>query len=74
MFIVDSGDKKMTLEEYRHTNKKTISEMVNFFGVSQMTLWRWENGKAIPRKEMIKKIEEWSNGQITPMDFYTKGE
>ncbi|MBO7733097.1 MAG: helix-turn-helix transcriptional regulator [Methanobrevibacter sp.] len=60
----------MTLKEYLKTNKTTIEQLKNEFNVSQMTLWRWENGKAIPRREMLEKIAKWSLGKVLPSDFY----
>ena len=63
----------MTLKEYIKQNKKSIEEMKSVFGVSQMTIWRWENGKVIPRKEELQKIATWSCGVVMPSDFYNMG-
>lgn len=60
----------MNIKNYIKENKICIKSLQGVLGVSQMTIWRWCCGLVIPRKEMMKKIEKWSHGQVTAKDFY----
>ena len=60
----------MKLKNYIKQNHIKTKELTNLFGVSQMTIWRWCEGTAIPRKEAMGKILEWTKGSVLPQDFY----
>lgn len=60
----------MKLKSYIKENRIKIKELTDLVGVSQMTIWRWCAGTAIPRKEAMTKILNWSKGRVQPQDFY----
>ena len=60
----------MLLKTYRVATAKLSREKAGKeLGVDGITLWRWENGRSIPEADNLRKIMEWSNGQVTPNDF-----
>ena len=51
----------MNKEQIKKIRKKLIITQIEFaevLGVSQMTVYKWENGKASPTPRHIKKIVE----------------
>lgn len=56
----------------RKARKQTLEAFANDLGASKGTLWKWENRKAIPRPEYMRKIVEVSNGSVTANDWYTE--
>lgn len=60
----------MDLETYRTTVKKIgPTEAAKELEVSYVRYWRWETGKTMPTLNALKKIKEWSDGQVTANDF-----
>jgi predicted site-specific integrase-resolvase len=59
----------MTIDSYiklkRMTHKKAAEEL----GVNYTTLYRWIKTGIMPKKPMLKKINEWSEGAVTANDF-----
>lgn len=39
-------------------------------GVGREVMRTWCRGKAIPRRDEMKRIYEWSQGHVSPNDFY----
>lgn len=60
----------MQLKEYRALRKKTLEEDAKDLGTTPATLSRWQNNKAIPGREEMKRIVTWSKGAVQPNDFY----
>lgn len=60
----------MKLDEYlKYIDKKPV-DAVNETGFKYVTFMKWLNSERIPRAENILKIVNWSNGLVTPLDFY----
>lgn len=64
----------MTLEEYIKSKNKRINQCAVEMNVSYMALSRWIRGIRIPRTENMRRIVEWSQGEVQPQDFYDFGE
>lgn len=61
----------MHLKEFiLDTRKITYADAARELDVSKQCVLLWVHGKAIPRREEVQKIYEWSDGQVTPNDFY----
>jgi transcriptional regulator with XRE-family HTH domain len=63
----------MQLKEWIEKNGKTIKEVADALGVSEMNVYRYISGSNIPRPENMQKITEYTGGEVQPNDFY-KGE
>jgi transcriptional regulator with XRE-family HTH domain len=61
----------MKLKCYREKLKKTLEECASELKTSPQNFSRWERGR-IPSKEQMLIIVEWSNGEVTPNDFYNQ--
>lgn len=60
----------MKLRDYRESVLKIgPTEAAKELGVDYIRYWRWENGKAMPQARALKKIKEWSGGEVTADDF-----
>lgn len=49
---------KMTLKKLRKNKDLTIKEASQTIGVTERTLWSWENNKTVPKINFIPIIEE----------------
>lgn len=63
----------MQLKEWIEKNGKTIKEVADTLGVSEMNVYRYIAGSNIPRSENMAKIVDLTGGEVQPNDFY-KGE
>jgi transcriptional regulator with XRE-family HTH domain len=63
----------MQLKEWIEKNGKTIKEVADALGVSEMNDYRYIAGSNIPRPDRMQKIVELTGGEVQPNDFY-KGE
>lgn len=60
----------MKLKEYRESVRRIgPTEAASELGVSYVRYWRWEQGKAVPQTSALRRIREWSAGQVTADDF-----
>lgn len=60
----------MLLQDYRMKVAKLSREKAGAqIGVNGITIWRWETGRSIPPPELLRKVQEWSAGAVTPNDF-----
>ena len=59
----------MKLKDYRTLVGFTREEMGARLGVSGITVWRWETGRATPRPAMIRKIAASTAGAVTASDL-----
>lgn len=64
----------MDLKSYLETKKMRVAEFARQIGVRQCVARRWALGEAIPNKDSMQKIYEWSGGSVEPNDFYNVGE
>ena len=63
----------MLLSEWIEKNNKTQQEVADALGCGQCDISRYCSGEVIPRPDRMQKITEYTNGGVTPNDFY-KGE
>jgi hypothetical protein len=69
MCILCVGDKNMDLQKYLETKEISLEKASNELGFPYESVRRYALGYVIPRPEKIKKITEWSNGEVTANDF-----
>lgn len=68
----------MTLLQWKIKNGYTWAGLAHVFGVSDGNIVRrWclpldDGARKIPRREMMLKIYELTNGEVEPNDFYLK--
>lgn len=60
----------MKLRLYREKTGLSQIAAGEQLGVSKDVYNSWEYGHRIPRPGVMKKITQWSNGAVTPNDFY----
>lgn len=60
----------MKLAYFLKTNNITQKDASNAMGLTAMDISRYCSGKTIPRPAAMRKIYEWSDGQVRPEDFY----
>lgn len=60
----------MKLQEYLETNNKTVADLARACEVKHTVALRWANGARIPSRENMQKIFAYTNGEVTPNDFY----
>lgn len=60
----------MQLKEWIKKENKTQQEVADALGVAQGLVSSWCNGERLPRPENMQKITEYTNGEVTPNDFY----
>lgn len=58
------------LTAYRAANGLTLEAFGNIVGATKGTVWKWENGKAIPRPPYMRKISESTSYSVSPNDWY----
>ena len=61
----------MTLQDYLKHNKMTPADFANVMGdVSEYGVRKWATGERVPRREAMRRIEQVTNGQVSPADFF----
>lgn len=60
----------MRLKDFMDTNRKSIKDLSEGLKCEYENARLYYAGEVIPRPERMKKIYEWSNGAVTPNDFY----
>ena len=60
----------MNLKNYLKIKKIALKSFANSISVSAVTVSRYINGSRLPKKEVINKIYELTNGAVTADDFY----
>ena len=60
----------MKLEQYIEKQQKTLKQAAEELGLAYEDIRRYCKGSVIPRPENMKKITEWSKGEVQPNDFY----
>lgn len=59
----------MKLSAYlRH--RGDAAALAHEIGVREQSVYRWRDGKAIPRRQYMAKIEAATGGKVRPKDFY----
>jgi len=64
----------MRFSEYISQTNKTQSQVASELDTSQGNISRWASGECVPEAKTIKKITEWSKGEVQPNDFYEVNE
>lgn len=60
----------MKLREWREKNKLTQEQLAEMLGVnSDESISQWENGKNMPRKDVLIEIMNLTKGKVTANDF-----
>lgn len=60
----------MKLNYFLKKSKISHAEMAEILGVQLATVYRYAEGDRIPRKHIMKKLVEFTGGQVTANDFY----
>lgn len=60
----------MKLKEWLKKENKKIVDMSNDLGVVHCVVRVWANGNTIPGRDYMKKIKEYTHGEVMPNDFY----
>lgn len=64
----------MTLTDWRtQNNKMSMAVLAERLNVSQPTISRIEAGKQWPDRDLLQKIFDLTDGQVTPNDFVLFG-
>lgn len=61
------------LTKFRLSRGQNLEAFASEIGAHKGTVWKWENG-AIPRPEWMRKIVEFSGGELSPSDWYSDGD
>ena len=59
----------MKLKDYLKENKLTEVNFAEMLGCKQPTISRYINKKRIPKKQIMQKINELTNGNVNKNDF-----
>lgn len=62
----------MQFSEYVNKQKITQEELAVILDTTQGSICRWLKGETMPRPDKMAKITEWSNGEVTANDFYSR--
>jgi transcriptional regulator with XRE-family HTH domain len=57
------------LRSFRTRQAITLEAAATQIGVSSATLSRIENAKQLPSSDLLRRIAEWSKGEVTPNDI-----
>lgn len=60
----------MTLEAYLQRPDQSLGRLAKAIGVSPITVYRYAQGKSIPRPRTMRRILAATNGAVRPEDFY----
>ena len=64
----------MELNEYLKSKNKNVADFARDFQVKHSVALRWVRGSRIPAKENMQKIFAYTNGAVTPNDFFNINE
>ena len=62
----------MNLSEYMAKNEISDAAVAAVIGVHRVSVTRYRNGKQKPSLEVLDRLTEWSNGEITARDFVVR--
>lgn len=60
----------MKISQYLKNNGLSLADAAEDLKVTRQAVSLWEKGQRIPKKLQMQRIFNWSNGQVTAMDFY----
>ena len=64
----------MTLHDYLNSKSLSDAEMAITLGCSEGAVRKWRYGQRTPRIEQMRKIQECTDGLVSPNDFLTSYE
>ena len=59
----------MKLRDYLKHEEMTAAEFARRVGASEHGVTKWLYGQRMPRRDMLAKIEEKTDGKVTANDF-----
>lgn len=59
----------MKLNEYLKSQKLTVKDFAILIGVTEMSVYRYKNGTAVPATPVMAKIMETTSNQVGFADF-----
>lgn len=59
----------MTIKDYLNSQRISIEDAANLFGVHVSSVYRWINGERKPDGDCMAVIFEKTLGAVTPADF-----
>lgn len=62
------------LTQFRRKKKLTLEAFAEQVGATKGTVWKWENGKAIPRPAYMMKIVDLTRGKVSADAWYRRQE
>ena len=60
----------MKLKAYLQKNNKRAADMARALNIKHSVVLRWVKGLRVPTVENMQKIFAYTNGEVTPNDFY----
>ena len=61
--------KRMKLRKWREHNQLSVDQLSRQLGVPVSTLYCYENGSRRPRSEVARRIEAFTNGEVTAAEL-----
>lgn len=62
----------MKLRDYRIQKNVTLAWLAERVGVSEVAMSRYERGVRVPRRDIMRRIEEVTEGAVRPNDHYSE--
>lgn len=59
----------MRQRDYRHQHNLSVAEFASRIGISDVTAWRYENGR-VPDPGVLERIIAATGGAVTPNDYF----
>ena len=60
----------MKFNDFLEEERWSVAKIAKEFNVPVPTVAKWKHNGVIPRKELVVKIYEFTEGRVTPNDFY----
>ena len=70
MKLLVQGVFNMKLQTYLKKHNKRTADMARDFCLKHCIVRRWVKGLCVPTVENMQKIFAYTNGEVTPNDFY----
>ena len=59
----------MKLKKWLKANEIKVIDFSKSIGVTKQAVYKWLEGSAFPRHDVLSKILKATNGDVTPVDF-----
>lgn len=60
----------MKLQEYLDKENKKVADLARDLELPHPVVLRWAKGERVPRQDNMQKIFAYTNGEVSPNDFY----